>query len=297
MRISDFFYLHKSDRRVLTAFLLVAVVALGGILYLDTLDTTSSDAAVATSKDSLQFSKDHVFRSEEYVRENPTVNRLERFAFDPNTADSMQLIRLGLKSWQVRNIYKFRAAGGIYRFKEDFAQLYGLTLKEYHELEPYITISADYQQASNVVRRVMTARDSLSLQPKIAEDETIDLCTADTTVLKSVPGIGPYFAREIVRHREWLGGFANVDQLDEIDGFPAKSKKFFRIDQLQLKRLNLNKLTLNELKRHPYINYYQAKAIVDYRRKNGKLESLEQLRLLPEFTPEQQEKLAPYIEF
>lgn len=297
MRIRDFFYLHKSDRRVFTAFLLIAVVALGGILYLDTFDTAGDATAIATDKDSLQFSKDIVSRSEVSVEDRTSANRPERFTFDPNTADSMQLIRLGLKSWQVRNIYKFRAAGGIYRFKEDFAQLYGLTLKEYRELEPYITIGADYQQASNVVRRVKTVRDSLSLQPKIGEDETIDLSTADTTVLKSVPGIGTYFAREIVRHREWLGGFATVDQLDEIDGFPAKSKKFFRIDQPQVKRLNLNKLTLNELKRHPYINYYQAKAIVDYRRKNGKLESLEQLRLLPEFTSEQQEKLVPYVEF
>ena len=66
----------------------------------------------------------------------------ERFLFDPNTADSTQLLRLGLKPWQVRNIYKYRAHGGIYRTPEDFARLYGLTVKQYRELEPFFRLSA-----------------------------------------------------------------------------------------------------------------------------------------------------------
>src|SRR3712207_9469155 len=37
------------------------------------------------------------------------------FDFDPNTADSTQFLALGLRPWQVRNIYKYRAKGGIYQ--------------------------------------------------------------------------------------------------------------------------------------------------------------------------------------
>ena len=48
-----------------------------------------------------------------------------------------------------------------------------------------------------------------------------------------------------------------------LDGFPQGAKKYFVIAQPSPRRLNVNKLSLNELKRHPYINYYQAKTIVD----------------------------------
>lgn len=54
-------------------------------------------------------------------------------------------------NWQVRNIYRYRAKGGVYRKKEDFARLYGLTVKDYRRLEPYIRISEDYLPASTLV--------------------------------------------------------------------------------------------------------------------------------------------------
>ena len=69
------------------------------------------------------------------------------FAFDPNTADSSTLLRLGLKPWQVRSIYKYRAHGGHFRKPQDFARLYGLTLAQYRRLEPYISIKSEVMAA------------------------------------------------------------------------------------------------------------------------------------------------------
>jgi DNA uptake protein ComE-like DNA-binding protein len=54
---------------------------------------------------------------------------------------------------------------------------------------------------------------------------------------------------------------------------------------------------LNELKRHPYINFYQAKDITDYRRLHGPLHSLNDLRLSRDFPPEVITRLLPYVEF
>ncbi|MBE6259636.1 MAG: helix-hairpin-helix domain-containing protein [Prevotella sp.] len=216
---------------------------------------------------------------------------VERFPFDPNTADSTQLLRLGLQPWQVRNIYKYRAHGGIYRKKEDFAQLYGLTVKQYRELEPYIRISKDYLPASTLVGN----RDLYPV--KIGENEHIVLNTADTTELQRVPGIGPYYAKEIVRRGKWLGGYVSVDQLDEIENFPQEAKKYFVIQDATPKKLNVNKLGLQELRKHPYINYYMAKTIVDYRRLHGPIKSLEDLHLSKDFPPEVIRRLSPYVEY
>ena len=92
-------------------------------------------------------SRKHTYstKSQQYYRVEEKQGEL--FSFDPNTADSTQLLRLGLRPWQVRNIYKYRAAGGRYRKPTDFARLYGLTLKQYQRLEPYIRIEQEVMAA------------------------------------------------------------------------------------------------------------------------------------------------------
>lgn len=225
------------------------------------------------------------------------------FAFDPNTADSTQLLQLGLQRWQVRNIYRYRRAGGIYRRPQDFARLYGLTAGQYRRLEPYIRISADYQPASSLFpasadrQSSAVARDTLRYPVKLEQGQHVILNTADTTQLRRVPGIGVYFANEIVNHGRYLGGYVSIDQLDEIPDFPREAKQYFVISKPNPHRLNVNRLSLNELRRHPYINYYQAKAIVDFRRLHGHIENLKQLSLSKDFPPDAIRRLEPYIEY
>ena len=294
--IREFFYLQKSDRKVILT-LLVVIVAVFTMIFL----TGGDDTATTTQ----QKANHKSYTPKSYNYSSYTPKKVERFVFDPNTADSTQLLRLGLQPWQVKNIYKYRAAGGIYRKPTDFAKLYGLTVKQYRELEPYIRISSDYLPASTLVKEngysqnAPKAKDSTNYQHpiKIKETEHIVLNTADTTSLITIPGIGPYYARKIVQYGNRLGGYVSVNQLDEIDDFPSEAKKYLVINNPTPKKLNLNKLSLNELKRHPYINFYMAKDITDYRRLHGALKSLNDLRLSKDFPAEVIKRLEPYVEF
>lgn len=303
--------MNRNDRRVAIAAVCVGVLALVGIWIGGENPPTSTQGDEET-RDSSYSRESRLSRGSRETRDSSNSyyavegRAVERFPFDPNTADSTQLLRLGLQPWQVRNIYKYRAKGGIYRQKEDFAKLYGLTVKQYRELEPYIRISSDYQPAAILVetresrdsRYSSDTRDSSLRYPvKIKENEHVVLNTADTTQLRTVPGIGTYYAKEIVRHGQWLGGYVSVDQLDEIEGFPQESKKYFVIQGASPKKLNVNKLDLQQLRKHPYINYYQAKTILDYRRLHGKITSLDDLRLSKDFPPEAIHRLEPYVEF
>jgi DNA uptake protein ComE-like DNA-binding protein len=292
MRFSDLFYLNRHDRRILLVLLTVAAVAFGLMFFV------GGDEELVTSSGTSSTSKTSPTKSSSYYYQQPK-RRPERFAFDPNTADSTQLLRLGLQPWQVRNIYKYRAAGGIYRKKEDFARLYGLTVKQYRELEPYIHISTDYLPASTLIKEERRTeryeRDTLRYPVKIAEGEHIDLNAADTSLYKKVPGVGSYYSRKIAEYGRRLGGFVSADQLDEIENFPSEAQKYFSVNASDVHQLNVNRLSLNELKRHPYINYYQAKAITDYRRLHGPLHSLDDLRLLPDFPVEAIKRLEPYV--
>lgn len=303
--------MNRNDRKVVIAAVCVGVLALVGIWLGggNPPTRTEGDEDTRYSRESRlsRGSRENRDSSNSYYAVES--RSVERFPFDPNTADSTQLLRLGLQPWQVKNIYKYRAKGGVYRRKEDFAQLYGLTVKQYRELEPYIQISSDYLPAATVVeyresRYSRASRDSreprdssLHYPVKIKENEHVVLNTADTAQLRTVPGIGTYYAKEIVRHGQWLGGYVSIDQLDEIEGFPQESKKYFVIQGASPKKLNVNKLTLQQLRKHPYINYYQAKTIVDYRRLHGKIASLDDLRLSKDFPPEAIRRLEPYVEF
>ena len=98
--------------------------------------------------------------------------------------------------------------------------------------------------------------------------------------------------------RTGLGVGAGIVVMDEIDDLPPEVKAYFAVNTTSPRRcLNVNRLSLNELKRHPYINYYQARAIIDHRRLYGLLHSLEELRLLPDFSDDDIRRLKPYVCF
>jgi len=297
MFLKEFFYLQKSDRKVLLTLLFLMAVALivfwtvGGQYDRTESEPDTLREAPQTFSSRKPHQRHSYYKTEERV--------VERFPFDPNTADSTQLLRLGLSPWQVRNIYKYRAKGGIYRKPEDFAKLYGLTVKQYKSLQPYIRISEDYQPAATLYNntREEYVRDTLKYPVKLKESEHIILNLADTSQLKKVPGIGSGWARQIVAYRERLGGFYSTDQLLDIEGFPEDALPYLQIQNPQLRKINVNKLTLNQLRQHPYIGFYRAKAIVDYRRLKGNLKSLNELSLHKDFSREAIQRLEHYVEY
>lgn len=328
MDFRELFYLQKSDRKVL-AFLLCLTLAVLGAMFLlgnkhGRTPLNAADSSAFATEQGLNREKNASNRSH-YELENG--KNIELFPFDPNTADSLQLSRLGLAPYQIRNIYKYRAKGGVFRSPQAFAKVYGLTRKQYRDLEPYITIGDDYQPAFTMEnirgyereraeeqRKLHEAyeaykqndaykpykkydRDTIRYPIKIKVGEHINLTHADTTMLKKVPGIGSGWAKAIVAYGERLGGYVEVGQLKEIDDFPAESLPFFEVRNAQPKRLNLNTLTVSQLRRHPYINFYMARQIAEYRRLKGKLSSLSQLRLLKDFPPDVIERLQPYVCF
>lgn len=299
-------YLYKHSDRLVMIFLLS--LALAGIVLMFCVGGNGGDTTVVA--DSTAVATENRKGNVSYAQ---PMARHARFAFDPNTADSIQLLRLGLQPWQVRSIYKYRAAGGVFSRKEDFARLYGLTKKQYEELAPYIRIGSDYQPAADyygygrsgysngTTKATRTESDTsrhYDYPHKLSATEHVNLNLADTNMLRRVPGIGPYWARRIINYRDRLGGFVSQKQLMEIDAeFPQTAIPYLKITLGNVHKMNVNTLTLAELKRHPYINYYQAKAIVDYRRLRGPIHSLNDLRLSKDFPPEEIKRLEPYVTF
>lgn len=136
---------------------------------------------------------------------------------------------------------------------------------------------------------------------KLQPGATIELNAADSTMLCKIPGIGPAFSRRIVAYRNLLGGFHRKEQLQEVYGMYVelyeKIIPYLEIQTDSIRKIPINSYSLDRLRSHPYINFYQAKAIVEIRKKSGRLENTNQLSLLEEFSESDLEKLNPYFDF
>ena len=127
----------------------------------------------------------------------------------------------------------------------------------------------------------------------------IDLNTADTLDLQELRGIGPSYARKIVRYRERLGGFVQVEQLREVWGIDSllleKIKPSVYVKNTSLRKIPLNEVDLRTLKQHPYLDYYQAKEIYLHRQKYGAFSSLEDLLKVNLMDSGTFQRLLPYV--
>ena len=145
-------------------------------------------------------------------------------------------------------------------------------------------------------------RDSVGLNhPKrIKKDTILDLNHTDTTELQWIRGIGAYKAQRIIRYREDLGGYSNPLQLTDealADLHLDTLLQYFIADPEVIRTLDVNHCSTDQLYRHPYLRYNQAKAIYELRRKYIRLQNIEQLNDLPEFSPEDIDRLRPYFTF
>ena len=310
--------LPKSDRIGLLLFALLCAAAIAAFYFFqETKDEAAPKPQQLTAeqaanlrafneelqRDSIAWTKQH----ERHWQKEPE-RMVESFPFDPNTADSTTLLRLGFKPWQAKAICNYRRKGGRWRSAEDCKRIYGFSEADYQRLKPYIRISPEFAASAprqkSEKQLLWEARqahfDSLrATYPTKYEEGSIrlNLSTCDTTALKGIPGIGPWSARKIVAYRERLGGFVSVRQLEEIEDMPEGLSRWFdpATATTQPRQIDINHASFKTINRHPYVSYEQTIEIVNYIRKHGPLRSWNDLSLSKLFTAKDFERLKPYF--
>ena len=299
----DFFYFSLSERRAIYVLLVLIAVLIIAIIWTPTsgvqsvYDVAEADSLALKLK---QKEERKSFSKNERIQGTIPATLAP---FEPNLADSIELLRLGLPSYVVNNVIKYRQKGGRFSTPESFARIYGLTEEKFKELKPYIYISKDFIKKPEQ-RKFLQERpkrehkmDSLPKPFKYPEGTLVDVNAADTTELKKIPGIGSGIARRIVAYRNRLGGFYSLEQLNEVEFVSADLFKWFKLESDSIRKLPINRVGLDKLRAHPYINFYQAKVIVEYRRKRGEIKSLSQLSLYEEFAEKDLKRLSAYVSF
>ena len=128
----------------------------------------------------------------------------------------------------------------------------------------------------------------------------VDLNKADTFDLQEIRGIGPVYARRIVKHRERLGGFARLEQLREVWGIDSllylRMLPSVYLEAPVYRKIDLNKADIRTLRNHPYLDYYQAKEIYLHRRNYGPFSDISQLRHVNLIDSGTYSRLEPYLQ-
>ena len=217
----------------------------------------------------------------------------ELFYFDPNTATASDWQRLGIRDKTIATIQNYLSKGGHFYKPEDIGKIWGLHPDEIERLLPYIQIAA---KENTYPQKTFDTKNSEKAKytPPI-----IDINNADTAAFIALPGIGSKLAQRIVNFRDKLGGFYKIEQLGETFGLPdstfQKIKPRLSAGNANLKQINLNTATLDDLKAHPYLRYNIANAIIQYRAQHGNFSSVSDIKKIMLVTEEIYVKAAPYL--
>jgi len=214
----------------------------------------------------------------------------DAFDFDPNRVGLKDMERLGFTPRQIDNLIKYREKGGRFVKATELTRIYGMDEDTYERLKDYILIPEAPDKTSPDSARA----------PRELQSPTLPLNGSDTFQFTLLPGIGPVYARRICKYRNLLGGFVATSQLTEVYGLDTlmvqQLDPYLVVDSLLVRKINLNAASFGELVRHPYINAYQVRALLNYRRFRGKIShpmELAKNNILDSIT---YKKMEPYIE-
>ena len=296
-KLKDYFSFTRSERNgtLVLSFLLVvfmlAPAAIRHIKFSRNSPSSTMNTAIDSFLLSARFNPRNEVEKTTFSIEHEEVSRRaepKQFPFDPNTISLDSLVELGLSVKQAGVILKYREKGGHFDSATDLAKIYVLDSSTLARLKPLVRITAKSHE-----RQLLNAESgSSSIFP-------VELNTADTTQLMRIKGIGRSYANRIVTFRNLVGGFYSVNQLADIYGITpelvASISPQVKVDSLAIRRINLNEVTYEELRSHPYLTDYQAKAIIYYRGKKGSIgnpHELVQNKLVP---ADKFQKIYPYL--
>lgn len=288
--MNNLFRISKRNRKgVLTLFVISILIIFTPRILI------SLDEEEKFTLSSLPISKlENQFNQSKYIQ-NKYSNSFKRkkfkspkSKFDPNQFKVEDWMNLGLSIKQANVIVKFTSRG-IYS-NDELKKIFVIS-DEFYQL---IKDSTIYPKKEN--------NFSLQLNDNKIESQPVkkvEINSANEEELVKIKGIGSFFAKQIIKKRDELGGFIEKSQLLEV--WKMDQEKFdlikdeFTIDNENIKKISINAATVEELKNHPYIRWNIANSIVKLRLQKNGFTSIEELKESHLITDEKFLKIKSYI--
>lgn len=239
---------------------------------------------------------------------------------DLNAADSTELQKVsGIGPVLSKRIVKYRKLIGGFTDKSQLKKVYGLSPENYDRIAGQVYVdttgpaflelsafeapprppdSKDYNRPS-----FEEALEEEVKEEVVQEMEPLDLNRADSASLVEVKGIGPATARNIIKYRKLIYFFHSLDQLSEVWGVrPENLERMLPALKVEggfenYPHIEVNTANVEELAKHKYLGFKEARLIVAYREQHGSYSSTADLQNIHSVDASLWKRLEPYLRF
>jgi competence ComEA-like helix-hairpin-helix protein len=289
MQEQDPFYISKRNRRGVFTLFFFSIIVVFTPRFLMLFET--EDNIIVSSKDleSLEKSRSLFQNKYEHKKDYSKKNKYKvpERKFDPNQYSFEDWMKLGLSEKQVTVVLKFTNRG-IYS-NEDLKKIFVIPEELFNKIKDS-TYFPQKETLSKIERELNQDRPTTIL---------VDLNKSTVEEFTKINGIGPFYAKQIIRYREQLGGYHSKEQLLEVWKMNLetyeKLKDYIFIQKGEINKISLNSTNINELNNHPYLNWNQANSIIKMRDQRGGFNSINDIKESVLIDEETFEKLVPYL--
>jgi competence protein ComEA len=280
-----------------TAFIVFA----SAIIAYDHISYTSEAKFILNKYDHLEPTYAKINKAKKAYAEK----KINHSLFNPNTASLETLISNGMSKYAAKNLINFRNKGKVYKRKEDLLKIYGMTEADYLALEAFIDLPSkeeerDYSNFERIYEpKADYHKEIVRKEYKPKAIEPFDINVANKEEIIQIRGIGEVFANRILKYRDGIGGFYNIEQVKSTYGLADST--FQELKKSIYIRKATSKLKINEIKIEDWkgsiLKPYQKRAVIAYRKQHGSFKSVEDLKPIRVLNDENIELLSHYLDF
>ena len=229
------------------------------------------------------------------------------YPFNPNYITDYKGYVLGMSEREIDKLLAYRKLGKWINSAADFKQVTGVEDSLLNKISPYFKFPdwvVKKQQEKNIAQGSTDKplHKQLSVNKSINPKAQLDINSALEEDLIAVYGIGPAFAKKILRRRADLGAFVSMDQMADFKEFSPEAiaglQKSFRVGaNPQVNAINVNTASLQQLSHFPYFNKEIAKAIITQRSMKGKIDNFDELLKINQISTLKSKIISLYLEY
>ncbi|PHK24623.1 hypothetical protein VF12_37450 [Nostoc linckia z15] len=293
----------RSQQRGVLALLLLIVLVQAGY-YLFSAKTPNAEEASQEEKQWLALQP-----RIDSLKAAQGIQQKMIYPFNPNFISDYKGYTLGMTTRQIDQLHKFRESGKFVNSASEFKAVTGVSdsllaaIAPYFKFPDWVLKKQREQQMPSVSKYENSKKPKPGFEaPEVKKIIAKDINTALEEDLVQVYGIGPAFAKKILRRRASLGAFVSMEQMADFPEFSAEAvdglNKYFKVTGMPaVEKLNINNASLNQLASFPYFNKEIARAIITRRSMKGKLTGIDDLSKINQFPVDKQGIIALYLEF
>lgn len=219
-----------------------------------------------------------------------SLKKYEMQPFNPNYINDEKAAKLGMSVEEVDRLNRFRAERKFVNSAKEFQNVTNVSDELLEKISLYFKFPEWTQQKQQIDFK----------KEKVVKK--VDLNTITFDELIAINGIGNYFANLVLSEREQLKGFVSVDQLNYIKGLRPEAvhvlkQNVYIKSKPEIKKVNLNTASKDEIAQIPYVNARLAREIVVFRSKKEERLNIEDLENISSFPLDKLKIIRLYLDF